>query len=192
MEGYDPALGQGIVCGAHNFGPGDLVVVILPGGVLPGNFGDLRTQTYGHVSAGMICSVRELGIGTTTTASSCCCRTRGARRRRVALLGLDEEVIEFEINPDRASRPLPCGVAREAGARLLGVPSSTPPSAPARGRWRRLGEVVVDDPAGCPVCRTAGERFRLAAPTPDFIKRRVEQAGMRSISLPSTSPTTSC
>ena len=27
---------QGIVCGAHNFQPGDLVVVVLPGGVLPG------------------------------------------------------------------------------------------------------------------------------------------------------------
>ena len=26
---------QGIVCGAHNFAPGDLVVVVLPGGVLP-------------------------------------------------------------------------------------------------------------------------------------------------------------
>ena len=29
---------QGIVCGAHNFAPGDLVVVVLPGGVLPGGF----------------------------------------------------------------------------------------------------------------------------------------------------------
>ena len=29
---------QGIVCGAHNFGVGDLVVVVLPGGVLPGPF----------------------------------------------------------------------------------------------------------------------------------------------------------
>jgi phenylalanyl-tRNA synthetase beta chain len=29
---------QGIVCGAHNFAPGDLVVVVLPGGVLPGDF----------------------------------------------------------------------------------------------------------------------------------------------------------
>ena len=27
---------QGIVCGAHNFAVGDLVVVVLPGGVLPG------------------------------------------------------------------------------------------------------------------------------------------------------------
>src|SRR5690606_38238956 len=55
---------QGIVCGAHNFGPGDLVVVILPGGVLPGNFAISARKTYGHLSAGMICSVSELGIGT--------------------------------------------------------------------------------------------------------------------------------
>ncbi|HNM97424.1 MAG TPA: phenylalanine--tRNA ligase subunit beta, partial [Marmoricola sp.] len=47
---------QGIVCGAHNFKPGDLVVVILPGGVLPGGFEISARKTYGHISAGMICS----------------------------------------------------------------------------------------------------------------------------------------
>ena len=35
---------QGIVCGAHNFEVGDLVVVVLPGGVLPGGLRDLRAQ----------------------------------------------------------------------------------------------------------------------------------------------------
>ena len=54
---------QGIVCGAHNFAPGDLVVVILPGGVLPGDFEISARKTYGHLSAGMICSSRELGLG---------------------------------------------------------------------------------------------------------------------------------
>src|SRR3954452_4494275 len=54
---------QGIVCGAHNFSVGDLVVVVLPGGVLPGSFQISARKTYGHVSAGMICSARELGIG---------------------------------------------------------------------------------------------------------------------------------
>src|SRR6476619_8530242 len=54
---------QGIVCGAHNFGVGDLVVVVLPGGVLPGGFEISARTTYGHVSAGMICSARELGLG---------------------------------------------------------------------------------------------------------------------------------
>ncbi|MGN6636849.1 MAG: phenylalanine--tRNA ligase subunit beta, partial [Oryzihumus sp.] len=47
---------QGIVCGAHNFAVGDLVVVVLPGAVLPGGFGIAARKTYGHVSNGMICS----------------------------------------------------------------------------------------------------------------------------------------
>src|ERR671932_1315814 len=54
---------RGIVCGAHNFAVGDLVVVALPGAVLPGDFEIAARKTYDHVSDGMICSVRELGIG---------------------------------------------------------------------------------------------------------------------------------
>ena len=44
--------------------------------------------------------------------------------------------------------------------------------------------VVVDDPAGCPVfvARTVSG-FDPAAPTPDWMAPRLEQAGMRPISL---------
>ena len=54
---------RGIICGAHNFDAGDLVVVSLPGAVLPGDFRIAARKTYGHVSDGMICSARELGLG---------------------------------------------------------------------------------------------------------------------------------
>ena len=54
---------RGVICGARNFAVGDLVVVALPGAVLPGGFTISARKTYGHVSDGMIASARELGIG---------------------------------------------------------------------------------------------------------------------------------
>ncbi|PZP28785.1 MAG: phenylalanine--tRNA ligase subunit beta, partial [Kocuria rhizophila] len=62
-KGIDPSGVQGVICGAHNFTVGDKVVVTLPGAVLPGDFKISARKTYGHTSAGMIASVRELGIG---------------------------------------------------------------------------------------------------------------------------------
>ena len=41
---------QNIICGAQNFSVGDIVVVALPGTVLPGGFEISARQTYGHVS----------------------------------------------------------------------------------------------------------------------------------------------
>ena len=68
------------MCGAHNFAVGDLVVVVLPGGVLPGGFEISARKTYGHLSAGMICSATELGLGDEPRRASSCCRpTRGSR-----------------------------------------------------------------------------------------------------------------
>ena len=53
---------QGIVCGARNFSEGDLVVVSLPGAVLPGGFAIAARETYGKISNGMMASEAELGF----------------------------------------------------------------------------------------------------------------------------------
>jgi phenylalanyl-tRNA synthetase beta chain len=175
---------QGIVCGAHNFAPGDLVVVVLPGSVLPGNFEISARKTYGHVSAGMICSSRELGIGEDHDGIIVLTAGVGEPGEDARpVLGLDEEVIEFEINPDRAYALSVRGVAREAALGfaaaytdpcLRDVPAANAAAYPVR----------VEDPDGCPVfvARTV-TGFDPIAPSPDWLQRRVRLAGMRPISL---------
>jgi phenylalanyl-tRNA synthetase beta chain len=175
---------QGIVCGAHNFSVGDLVVVVLPGGVLPGGFAISARKTYGHVSAGMICSTRELGLGEDHDGILVLPADAGKPGDDVFdLLDLREEVIEFEINPDRAYAMSLRGVAREA-ALGFSVPFHDPadrntPAANGDGH-----PVVVDDPHGCPVfvARTVSG-FDPTAPTPDWMARRLVLCGQRPISL---------
>lgn len=181
---------QGIVCGAHNFGPGDLVVVVLPGGVLPGGFEISARKTYGHVSEGMICSAQELGLGEDAVPV----KSRGGIMVLAPdagvpgddafdVLHLRDEVIEFEINPDRAYALSLRGIAREAAlayeAPYTDPADRTTPPPNAEGY-----PVVVDDPGGCPVfVARSVSGFDPSAPTPDWMSRRVRQAGMRPISL---------
>lgn len=175
---------QGIVCGAHNFVEGDLVVVVLPGGVLPGGFEISARKTYGHVSAGMICSRAELGLGGDGEGIIVLPADAGEPGDEAfPLLGLDDAVIEFEINPDRAYALSLRGIAREAA---LGF--SAPYADPAVREVPAANDaghpVVVEDAEGCPVFVTRTvSGFDATAPTPAWMARRLEQCGMRPISL---------
>ena len=177
---------QGIVCGAHNFGPGDLVVVILPGGVLPGNFAISARKTYGHVSAGMICSTSELGLPEDGDGIIVLPPDAGEPGQDVrAVLGLDEEVIEFEVNPDRAYGLSLRGIARDVAVSVEGATNFRDPALRETPPANDSGHpVVLDDTVGCPVFvarKVSG--FDPSAPTPAFIADRLLAAGMRSISL---------
>ena len=182
---------QGIVCGAHNFKPGDLVATVLPGGVLPGGFEIGARKTYGHLSAGMICSAAELGLGDDTLSSGgggiiVLPADAGEPGQDVRpVLGLDEETIEFEINPDRAYALSIRGIAREVLVSVEGASGFRDPALRDTPPANDAGHpVVVDDAEGCPVFvarKVTG--FDPTAATPDVIVRRITAAGMRPISL---------
>jgi phenylalanyl-tRNA synthetase beta chain len=175
---------QGIVCGAHNFAVGDLVPVILPGGVLPGDFEISARKTYGHVSAGMICSAKELGLGDDHDGIIVLPADAGEPGDDVFdVLPLRDEVIEFEINPDRAYALSLRGVGREA-ALAYGVPFTDPAHRPVPSSEEVAYPVVVEDPVGCPVFTGRSVTgFDPSAPTPAWMARRIQLAGMRPISL---------
>jgi phenylalanyl-tRNA synthetase beta chain len=176
---------QGIICGAHNFGVGDKVVVSLPGAVLPGGFAISERKTYGHLSAGMICSGAELGLpddgghGIIVVPEDGPVPGTDARE----FLGFGDEVIEFEINPDRAYALSLRGVAREA-ALGFELPFTDPAAREVPAADGRAYEVRIEDEAGCPVFSTrVVSGFDPTATTPDWMRTRLEQCGMRSISL---------
>jgi phenylalanyl-tRNA synthetase beta chain len=103
-----------IVCGATNFAVSDLVVVALPGTVLPGDFTIATRKTYGRTSDGMICSTAELNLGTDHSGILVLPPGTAEPGTPAAdLLGLDDVVFHLAITPDRGYCLSVRGMARE-------------------------------------------------------------------------------
>ncbi len=177
---------QEIVCGARNYAAGDLVVVILPGGELPGGFQVGARKTYGRMSAGMICSARELGLGDDHTGIIVLppdAAAPGADARPV--VGLDDVLVEVEITPDRGYEMSLRGLARELSY-AFSAAYTDPGAVAAPGATAAPPHpVTVEDTVGC-------DRFSArvvrgidpCAPSPSWMQKRLVAAGIRTISLP--------
>ncbi|HVV30933.1 MAG TPA: phenylalanine--tRNA ligase subunit beta, partial [Mycobacteriales bacterium] len=178
---------RGIVCGADNFQPGDLVVVALPGAVLPGGFAISARKTYGHVSDGMICSARELGLGEDAGGILILDPDPSAGlvpgADAAAALDLVDEVLDIAVTPDRGYCLSLRGIARET-AIALNLPYVDPGARVLPEGLGRGIDVTLDDPAGCDryVAVTIAD-LDPTATTPLWMQRRLERAGMRPISL---------
>jgi phenylalanyl-tRNA synthetase beta chain len=174
-----------VVCGAHNFEVGDLVVAVLPGAVLPGGFEISARKTYGHVSDGMICSTRELGMGDDHLGIL----VLGKHEAKpgddaVERLHLRDDVLDIAVTPDRGYALSIRGVAREV-ATAYGVDYRDPAAVPLTGTGVTGGYGVrVEDDHACPVfvARTV-TGIDPNAQTPRWMQQRLMLAGMRPISV---------
>jgi phenylalanyl-tRNA synthetase beta chain len=193
---------QGVVCGALNFAVGDLVVVVLPGAVLPGGPIGAR-KTYGHVSNGMICSAEELGLGAASVeaddahgivvlqsllgAEAAAKLTPGDDA--IELLGLADEVVEVTVTPDRGYCLSMRGMAREyshaTGGTFRDPADISPAIANTSGYSVRLDdEAPLNGRPGCDryVARVV-RGVNASVASPPWMQRRLTQMGMRPISL---------
>ncbi|AKU16673.1 phenylalanine--tRNA ligase subunit beta [Luteipulveratus mongoliensis] len=189
---------QGVVCGAHNFGVGDLVVTVLPGAVLPGGFAISARKTYGHVSSGMICAADELGLPDDGSGGIIRLAERLGRddltpgEDAIPLLGLDRETIEVNVTPDRGYCFSLRGIAREyghaTGASFTDPAIALSKAAPPANEQGHAVRLADESPLrGVPGCdRYIARVVRGIDPqaqTPAWLATRITEAGMRPVSL---------
>ena len=176
-----------VICGATNFNVGDIVVVALPGAVLPGDFQIAARETYGKTSNGMICSAKELALSDDHAGIMAFSKNQVSIKDDVRqTLLIDDVIFDVAVNPDRGYALSIRGVAREiAGA--FNLKFTDPVQALRTLSFANTGKGVqpkIDDKncASIFYIRTMSN-FDSSASTPVWMRRRIEKMGMRSISL---------
>ncbi len=170
-----------VVCGAPNVRAGMRAPFATVGAVLPG-IEIKKTNIRGAESNGMLCSAKELGLSDDHSGLLELPKdaTPGSDVR--ASLGLDDKVFTLKLTPNRADALSVLGVAREVSA-LTGISLVLPKMQAIQAKSDARHPVRISAPEGCG--RFAGRVIRnvnAAAPTPRWMKERLERAGQRSIS----------
>lgn len=171
----------GIVCGAPNVYAGMKAPVALLGGELPGGLKIKRAKLRGVESAGMLCSVRELGLGDSHEGLWDLPADAPVGTDLREWLGLDDQVIDVDLTPNRGDCFSVLGIAREV-ALLNGLPLGGPHFAAVPAELKDEFPVDVRAPEACP--RFVGRVIRDIRPhavTPLHLKEKLRRAGLRPI-----------
>jgi phenylalanyl-tRNA synthetase beta chain len=182
-----------VVCGAWNFGVGDLVPLAPVGAVLPGGFAIGKRKMKGVVSNGMLCSGRELRISEDHDGIL---RLNDVDRaapgvRLVEALGLEPDVVfDVAVEANRPDAWSMVGVARDLAARMrlpftvpepAGGAGGGPGADPGGADVGDLATVAVDDLELCPRFTARVITGVEVGPSPEWLARRLVLAGMRPI-----------
>ena len=168
-----------VVCGAPNVRKGMKAAFARIGAKLPG-IEIKATSIRGAESHGMLCSARELGLSDDHSGLLELSGTPGEDARKA--LKLDDHVLTLKLTPNRADALSVLGVAREVSA-LTGTRLSPPEIRPVPAKSQARHPVRITHPEGCG--RFTGRVIRnvdARAPTPPWMRERLERAGQRSIS----------
>jgi len=171
-----------IVCGAPNVAAGVKVACALEGALLPGDVRITRATIRGVASHGMLCSARELGLSDDHGGLLLLTGDAPIGQSLREYLTLDDRRFTIKLTPNRGDCLGVFGVAREVAA-LTGAPLKSLAETPvvATSSERLTVAIQATDLCG----RFSGRVIRglnARAPTPDWIKQRLERSGQRPIS----------
>lgn len=174
-----------VLAGVRNFAAGDRVPLAAPGARVPTLDVPVgvRTMMGRFESQGMLCSAKELGVSDDHSGILVLDRDLPLGADVAALLALDDEILEFEIYPNRPDLMSVLGIAREVGI-LLGADVRSPDTAlieegPDTGS---LTSVTVEDAAGCPRYLARVLEGVTVGPSPALVRSRLAACGFRPIS----------
>lgn len=171
-----------IVCGAPNVAAGLKVPCARVGALLPGDFAIKQAKVRGIESAGMLCSAKELGIAEDASGLLILSADAPVGQSIREYLDLDDRLLTLKLTPNRADCLSIRGIAREVAA-LTGAPLTPVAIKPVAATISDTRKVTLEAAEACP--RYVGrvvKHINQAAPTPDWMKQRLERAGVRTIS----------
>jgi phenylalanyl-tRNA synthetase beta chain len=173
-----------VVCGAPNTRVGLRAAFAPPGATLPGARAVAVAKIRGTESQGMLCSARELGLGDEHESGVLALDADAPLGANLlAHLGLDDQVLEIEVTPNRPDCLSVVGVARELAAltgRRLRAPAI--PTREGRERARALARVRVEAPDLCPRYTVRVIDGVRVGPSPAWMTARLRACGLRPIS----------
>jgi len=171
-----------VVCGAKNHRAGDLVALAQVGSVLPGDFKIKKSKIRGQESQGMLCSAKELGLAEESEGILILPAGLNPGTPAFEALGYRDVRFELGLTPNRADCLSIVGVAREVAA-MTGSPLRLPqPVVEECGEAiESQTSVAIEEPALCPRYAARLIRGVTIGPSPDWLVRRLESVGQRSI-----------
>ncbi|MBF2756873.1 phenylalanine--tRNA ligase subunit beta [Staphylococcus sp. GDY8P57P] len=177
-----------IVCGAPNVDAGQHVIVAKVGGRLPGGIKIKRAKLRGERSEGMICSLQEIGISSNIVPKA---YENGIfvfpnevepGTDALTALYLNDQVMEFDLTPNRADALSMVGTAYEVAA-LYQTEMTKPSTESNEIATSALDElsVTIDNPEKVPYYSARVVKNVTIAPSPIWMQARLIKAGIRPI-----------
>lgn len=177
-----------IVCGAPNVDAGQYVIVAKVGGRLPGGIKIKRAKLRGERSEGMICSLQEIGISSNYIPKSfesgiyVFSEAQVPGTDALQALYLDDQVMEFDLTPNRANALSMIGTAYEVAA-LYNTKMTKPDTTSNELELSANDEltVTIENEDKVPYYSARVVHDVTIEPSPIWMQARLIKAGIRPI-----------